>query len=165
MREIKLAFWVSTPGQRSLKFKVLLQEGEHLLEISCQMNKIMDFKKIIVFGQHCIGQWHIQCWFISCMLFIIFHGEKKSLLQQKEYNWAISYQIKKEICFNIYNQLIWKTLHRLVIYSMFVNNYAFCILHIWLTLQWGKWKKIFHQEWTRSWFMKYMMQKLLNVDK
>ena len=36
------------------------------------------------------------------MFFIIFHGEKKSLLQEKEYNWAISYQIKKGICFNIY---------------------------------------------------------------
>ena len=88
--------------------------------IFCQMNKGIRFNKIIIFGQHCIGQWPIQCWFISCMFFIIFHGEKKSLLQQKEYNWAISYQIKKEICFNIYNQLIRTTLHRLVIYSMFV---------------------------------------------
>ena len=36
------------------------------------------------------------------MFFTIFHGEKKSLIQEKEYNWAISYQIKKGICFNIY---------------------------------------------------------------
>ena len=120
MREIKLTFWVSTPGQRSLKFKVLLQEGEHLLEIYCQMNKIICFKKIIIFGQHYIGQWPIKCWFISCMFFITFHGEKKSLLQGKEYNWAIYYEIKKEICFNIYDQLIRATLHRLVIYSMFI---------------------------------------------
>ena len=26
----------------------------------------------------------------------------KILIQEKEYNWAISYQIKKGICFNIY---------------------------------------------------------------
>ena len=32
------------------------------------------------------------------MSFIIFHGEKKRLLQEKEYNWAISNQIKKGIC-------------------------------------------------------------------
>ena len=36
------------------------------------------------------------------MFFIIFHGEKKGLLQEKEYNWAISYQIKKRIRLNIY---------------------------------------------------------------
>ena len=36
------------------------------------------------------------------MFFIIFHGEKKNLLQENEYNWAISYQIKKGICFNVY---------------------------------------------------------------
>ena len=38
--------------------------------------------------------------------------EKKSLLQEKEYNWAISYQVKKGICFNIYksaysNNITW----------------------------------------------------------
>ena len=57
---------------------VLLQEGEHLLEICCQMNKGIRFNKIGIFGQHCIGQWPIQYWFISCMFFIIFHGEKKN---------------------------------------------------------------------------------------
>ena len=38
------------------------------------------------------------------MFFIIFTERKKTqfLLQEKEYNWAISYQIKKRICFNIY---------------------------------------------------------------
>ena len=43
----------------------------------------------------------------------------KVLLPQKEYKREISYQIRKQICFNI-NQLFRKTLHRLVIYSMFV---------------------------------------------
>ena len=104
-------------------FSVGLRYSVHILRYILYyllMNKGICFNKIIIFGQHCIGQWPIQCWFISCMFFIIFHGEKKSLLQEKEYNWAISYQIKKEICFNIYNQLIRTTLHRLVIYSMFV---------------------------------------------
>ena len=43
------------------------------------------------------------------MLFIIFNEEKplptknfKVLLQEKEYNWAIPYQIKKGFFFNIY---------------------------------------------------------------
>ena len=76
---------------------VLLQEGEYLVEICCQMNKEIRFNKIIIFRQHYIGQWPIQCWLISFMFFIIFHGETKSLLQEKEYNWAISHQIKKEI--------------------------------------------------------------------
>ena len=65
------------------------------------MNKGIRFNKISIFGQHCIEQCPIQCWFISCKFFIIFHGEKKSILQEKEYNRAISYQIKKGIRFNI----------------------------------------------------------------
>ena len=51
---------------------VLLQEG-YLLEIYCQMNKGICFDKISIFGQHFVGQWLIQHWFVSSMVFIIFH--------------------------------------------------------------------------------------------
>ena len=66
----------------------------------------------------------MQCRFISSLFFIIFRGERKKqnltvLFKEKEYNCAISHQIKEGICFNI-NQLICTTLHRLIIYSMFV---------------------------------------------
>ena len=37
------------------------------------MNKGIRFNKISIFGQHCTGQWPIQCWFISSMILIIFH--------------------------------------------------------------------------------------------
>ena len=64
------------------------------------MNKGICFNKISIFRQHCTGQ-PGQCWFISCMFFIIFHGQKKIILQDKEYNRVISDQIKKGIYFNI----------------------------------------------------------------
>ena len=39
MREIKLKFWVSIQVKEAKNFEVLLQEGEHLLEICYHMNK------------------------------------------------------------------------------------------------------------------------------
>ena len=128
------------------------------------MNKGIRFLKSIIFGQYWIGQWPIKCWFISCMFFIIFHGDRKSLLQENEYNWAISYQMKKEICFDIYNQLIRTTLHRLVIYSMFVWQLLILDSTHLVFPQVRKVKKILPQKWTRSWFIKCMMWKLLNVE-
>ena len=43
----------------------------------------------------------------------------KVLPPEKGYNLEISYQIKKEVCFDI-NQHVWTTMYSLVIYSMFV---------------------------------------------
>ena len=42
------------------------------------MNKGIRFNKISTPKQHFKGQWPIiPCWFISCMFFIIVHGEKQ----------------------------------------------------------------------------------------
>ena len=74
------------------------------------MNKGIRFNKISTFRQHCVGQWPIHCWvflFHVCSLLSSTDRNKKPqnfkiLLQEKEYNSAISYQIKKGNCFNIY---------------------------------------------------------------
>ena len=74
------ALFVSTPGQISLKFWGLLQEGKHLLEICCQMNKGICFNKIIIFRQYCIGQWPIfnAGLFHVCSLFSSMERKKVS---------------------------------------------------------------------------------------
>ena len=59
------------------------------------------------------------------MFFIIFHGEKKSLLQEKKYNWAISYQIKKGICFNIYKSAYSENIS----YASYLFNARLTITH------------------------------------
>ena len=65
----------------------------------------------------------IQCWLISYMFFVIFQWQKifKVLHQKSRYNRDISYQMKKEVCFNI-NQHIWITLHRLVPGTSYLFN-------------------------------------------
>ena len=87
------------------------------------------FIRVRPLEQHCMGCLPTWCWYlilkflcqqvysdsISYMFFIIFQWQKifKALHQKSRYNWDISDQMKKEVCFNI-NQLIWTTLHRLV---------------------------------------------------
>ena len=72
------------------------------------MNKGIGFNKISTFEQRCIGQWPIQFGlFHICSLLSSTERNKKpqnfkTLSQEKEYNRAIVYQIKKGICFNIY---------------------------------------------------------------
>ena len=58
-------------------FRSCFKKDKILLEICCQMNKRIRFDNISISGQHCIGQRSIQCWFISSMVFVIFHWEKK----------------------------------------------------------------------------------------
>ena len=64
------------------------------------------------------------------MFFIIFQWQKifKVLHQKSRYNWDISYQMKKEVCFNI-NQLIWTTLHRLVRGTSYLFNVGLTHAH------------------------------------
>ena len=61
--------------------------------------------------------WIVTCSMLVYFIYVLYHlqGQKifKVLHQKSRYNWDISYQMKKEACFNI-NQLIWTTLHRLV---------------------------------------------------
>ena len=64
------------------------------------MNKGIHFNNISIFRQTAwgnlfnVGLFHV-CSLLSSM-------ERKSLLQEKEYNWAISYQIKNRIPLKIY---------------------------------------------------------------
>ena len=85
-----------------------------------------DIKKFIQTTFH----WIVQCWFISYMFFIIFQRQKifKVLHQKSRYNWDISYQMKKEACFNM-NQLIWKTLDRLVRGTNYLFNVGLTHAH------------------------------------
>ena len=80
--------------------------------------------------------------YFSCFLLSLRERKKlqnfKVLLQEKWYNLAISYQIKKGFRFNI-NQLIWTALHRVVISSVFVKKMRICILHVWCSLK--RWKR------------------------
>ena len=64
------------------------------------------------------------------MFFIIFQWQKifKVLHQKSRYNWDISYQMKKEVCFNI-NQLIWTTFHRLVRGTSYLFNIGLTHAH------------------------------------
>ena len=64
------------------------------------------------------------------MFFIIFQWQKifKVLHQKSRYNRDISYQMKKEVCFNI-NQLIWTTLHRLVRGTSYLFNVGLTHAH------------------------------------
>ena len=64
------------------------------------------------------------------MFFIIFQWQKifKVLHQKSRYNWDISDQMKKEVCFNI-NQLIWTTLHRLVRGTSYLFNVGLTHAH------------------------------------
>ena len=64
------------------------------------------------------------------MFFIIFQWQKifKVLHQKSRYNWDISDQMKKEVCFNI-NQLIWTTLHRLVRGTSYLINVGLRHVH------------------------------------
>ena len=64
------------------------------------------------------------------MFFIIFQWQKifKVLHQKSRYNWDISDQMKKEVCFNI-NQLIWTTLHRLVRGTSYLINVGLTHVH------------------------------------
>ena len=64
------------------------------------------------------------------MFFIIFQWQKifKVLHQKSRYNWDISDQMKKEVCFNI-NQLIWTTFHRLVRGTSYLFNIGLTHAH------------------------------------
>ena len=61
--------------------------------------------------------WIVTCSMLVYFIYVLYHlqGQKifKVLHQKSRCNWDISYQMKKEACFNI-NQLISTTLHRLV---------------------------------------------------
>ena len=102
------------------------------------------FIRVRPLEQHCMGCLPTWCWYlilkflcqqvysdsISYMFFIIFQWQKifKALHQKSRYNWDISDQMKKEVCFNI-NQHIWTTLHRLVHGTSYLSNVGLTDTH------------------------------------
>ena len=67
----------------------------------------------------------VTCSMLVYFIYVLYHhqGQKifKVLYQKSRYNWDISYQMKKEACFNV-NRLIWTTLHRLVRGTSYLFN-------------------------------------------
>ena len=76
--------------------------------------------------------WIVTCSMLVYLIYILYHLPMadifKLLRQKSRYNWDISDQMKKEICFNI-NQLIWTTLHRLVRGTSYLFNVGLTHAH------------------------------------
>ena len=69
--------------------------------------------------------WIVTCSMLVCFIYVLYHLpviENFYFWHQKSrYNWDITYQMKKEVCFNV-NQLIWTILHRLVHGTSYLFN-------------------------------------------
>ena len=92
------------------------------------VKKSFNTKKFIQMTSH----WIFTCSMLVYFIYVLYHlpgGENifKVLHQKSRYNWVISYQTKKEVCFNI-NQLIW-TLHRLVRRTSYLFNVGLTHAH------------------------------------